>query len=681
MELFKLVGSIAVDNASANKSIDDTTKKTSNLGNKLGSGIKTAAKWGAKIATAGVAAGTIAAGGVMKLSNSSASAADRIDKMSQKIGISRKSYQELDFACSQSGTSVDSLKMGIKTLTSVMDTTAAGTSKSKTALEQLGVAATDSSGKLRGQEEVMWECFSKLQSLGNQTEKARLATELFGKSGSELMPMLNGASGSIEEMRKKANELGLVMSDKAVDSGVKFTDSMDQAKRSIQALANKAGSALLPSLNNIVQGFIGLVTGQKKSTSQIEKGFNDLIAKITSNIPKVLQVITPLASALFNEAPKLIESLLSGILSALPQLVSRFAEMLMKLIETIVLMLPQFIEAGVKAIVSLAQGLSQQLPTLIPLLINGLLDAVMSLLNNMDALVDAGIQMIQSMTTGITNALPQLIDRLPDILLKMVDVILENTPKMIVAGYKVVIQLIVGIVKALPQLWSKIPYIFSELGKKILSFGGKVASWFGRIFSGAWNKIKSVFSPFGDFFSGLWEKIKSIFGKVGGFFKNVFSGAVSAVKNVFGGIVEVVKKPINVIIGGLNTFIGGLNKIKIPDWVPSVGGKGINIPTIPELEKGGVLERGQVGLLEGNGSEAVVPLEKNTGWLDQISFRLANLIGNNSNDETNQKLGAIITLLQEIVGTDRIEEIRKALEGTDISWNKREIGRVVKSLA
>jgi hypothetical protein len=73
------------------------------------------------------------------------------------------------------------------------------------------------------------------------------------------------------------------------------------------------------------------------------------------------------------------------------------------------------------------------------------------------------------------------------------------------------------------------------------------------------------------------------------------------------------------IISAINTFLGGLNKIKIPDWVPGVGGKGINIPLIPTLAKGGVLKKGQTGFLEGDGAEAVVPLEKNTGWVSKVA--------------------------------------------------------------
>lgn len=163
MELFKLFGKIAVENSEANESIDETSEKADSFGNKLKSGVGTVAKWG----TAVVGAATTAVGGMVKFAESSASTADNIDKMSQKIGISRGAYQELDFICSQSGTSVDSLQMGVKSLTSAMDGAASGTTSNIEQFKKLGISVTDANGNLRSQEDVMWETLSVLQGMKN----------------------------------------------------------------------------------------------------------------------------------------------------------------------------------------------------------------------------------------------------------------------------------------------------------------------------------------------------------------------------------------------------------------------------------------------------------------------------------------------------------------------------------
>lgn len=242
VEIFKLVGSIFVDNEKANESISKTDQKAEGLSGKFLKGVGTAAKWGAGIVAAAGAGATALYG----MATKSAEATDRIDKMSQKVGLSRQAFQEMDFACSQSGMSVESLQGGMKTLTAQIDKGADGFSK-------LGVSLKNADGSLRSQEDVMFDTMSALQGMENQTEKARLASELFGKSGTELMPMLNGAAGSIDEMRKKAHELGLVMGDDAIDSGVAFTDMVDQIKRSFGAVTTQVGVEVMPILMELGQ--------------------------------------------------------------------------------------------------------------------------------------------------------------------------------------------------------------------------------------------------------------------------------------------------------------------------------------------------------------------------------------------------------------------------------------------
>lgn len=98
-----------------------------------------------------------------------------------------------------------------------------------------------------------------------------------------------------------------------------------------------------------------------------------------------------------------------------------------------------------------------------------------------------------------------------------------------------------------------------------------------KLISNLWNSfLKPVLVGITDFLTGVFS----------GNFTKAFSGIVSTVKGIFGGLVSAVKTPLNLVIGVVNSFIKGLNKLKIPDWIPGIGGKGINIPSIPMLAKG-----------------------------------------------------------------------------------------------
>lgn len=162
-------------------------------------------------------------------------------------------------------------------------------------------------------------------------------------------------------------------------------------------------------------------------------------------------------------------------------------------------------------------------------------------------------------------------------------------------------------------------------------------------------KWRFVFTAIGsvvsDVFKGIkhvWENVlKPILNGIISFVNGVFSGnwrkawqgIVDIFSGVFNGIVAIAKAPINAIITGINAFIRGLNKIKIPDWVPGVGGKGINIPTIPHLAKGGTIFGsgvaivGEAGpeLLQKSGSTVkVTPLsaqERNEGFSGVLNSR------------------------------------------------------------
>lgn len=164
-------------------------------------------------------------------------------------------------------------------------------------------------------------------------------------------------------------------------------------------------------------------------------------------------------------------------------------------------------------------------------------------------------------------------------------------------------------------VWEGAVEFFTGLWSGIKNAFKSVKDFFGDLFGDAWDRIKDNWEDVTAFFEGIWDGIKNIFGGVKDFFVDVFEGAKDAIKTIWDTMADIIKAPINVLIDGLNLFIKGLNKIQIPDWVPGVGGYGLNIPKIPKLYRGGVLEKGQVGLLEGDGTEAVVPLENNRRWI------------------------------------------------------------------
>lgn len=158
------------------------------------------------------------------------------------------------------------------------------------------------------------------------------------------------------------------------------------------------------------------------------------------------------------------------------------------------------------------------------------------------------------------------------------------------------------------DMWDKVKTGASDAWNGITSVFGVVADWFKEKFSAAWQAVKDVFSTGGKIFDGIKD------------------GIVSAFTTVVNAIIRGINKIIAIPFDAINSMLNKIRNISILDIQPFAGlwsENPLSIPQIPELAKGGVLKRGQVGLLEGNGAEAIVPLEKNTQWIKRVAGELS----------------------------------------------------------
>lgn len=187
---------------------------------------------------------------------------------------------------------------------------------------------------------------------------------------------------------------------------------------------------------------------------------------------------------------------------------------------------------------------------------------------------------------------------------------------------------------------------FVDAYKKITGTFSNIGGWFRGKFSSAWTSIKSAFSNWGSFFGGLWTKIKDKFSSIGSSLGKAMGDSVKSGMNKVIGSIE---SSINKGIGLINDAIALADKI-----VPGDLGRLAKI-TLPRLARGGVLEQGQVGILEGSGAEAVVPLEHNRAWLSRVAEDLNELQGgrckNRNDHETDRLLRQVVALLEQLAHT------------------------------
>ena len=140
----------------------------------------------------------------------------------------------------------------------------------------------------------------------------------------------------------------------------------------------------------------------------------------------------------------------------------------------------------------------------------------------------------------------------------------------------------------------------------------------------AWEGVKAVFSPIADWFREkfrtAWEAVKKVFSVGGAIFQGIQNGIVNAFKTVVNAIIRGINRVVAVPFNAINNTLERLRNVSIGGVRPFAGVvTRFNVPQIPTLARGGVLARGQVGLLEGDGAEAVVPLDQNKKWISAVA--------------------------------------------------------------
>lgn len=647
-----------------------------------------------------------------------AAAGDEIQKNSQKVGLSYEAYQKWDYAMKIAGTEMSSMNTGLKTLTNKFDDALNGSKGATEQFNRLGLSLSDIKGLSR--EELFGTVIQQLQGIADETTKAALANDFFGKAGQDLIPLLNQSAEATQELLEQAEQYGLVLSDDAVNASADFQDSLTLLQSSLMATKNNIVSQFLPAATDLMKGFAGIVAGVDGAEDQLKSGASAFVQQITKALPQVVTVVENVAGAIIEVLPQLTSELLPKLLGMVPTLISAISSILPQLIQSVTQAIVQAAPQILASVLSMATSVISQLGTIIPMIVTELvsmlpqisqaiLDAAPALMTALFSLVESLYSMlptvmplivsfvIQLIQQAMLDALPLVIEQLSAMLPMIIDTLIsffgDNIDLILDAAFQAFMAIVRAIPKILTSLgnalksilaalknifiepakkyffgmWENIKKIFSGVGtwfktkwtdawdsikeafgkigewfgekwQDVKDIFGKVGDWFGEKFGEAWTNIKEKFSKFGEFFSDLWDSVKTKFSELGTKIGDSISGAVKA------GINGIIWSIENIINSGINLINGA---IKLINLIPSVNIGSLNRLSLPRLEQGGVLRKGQIGLLEGSGAEAVVPLDKNKKWISAVAGEmLSQLRGtgtvNNVKTDNNYSFTQII---------------------------------------
>ena len=229
------------------------------LGISLPPGLQTAVDKLDGFSASGAAAVTVVGGLVGALASSTmdmSKTADDLLTLSTQTGLTTDQLQEFEYASELGDVSTDTLQGSLVKLTNNMQTAATGTGSAAEAFKTLKVKVADSQGHLKNNYDVFLQTIDALGKMKNETERDALAMDIFGKSATDLNPLIEAGSGKLKELAEQAHEVGYVVDNETLQSFGELDDAMQKLDKQGDAVKRSFAEALLP----IITAFVDVIT-------------------------------------------------------------------------------------------------------------------------------------------------------------------------------------------------------------------------------------------------------------------------------------------------------------------------------------------------------------------------------------------------------------------------------------
>lgn len=187
---------------------------------------------------------------------SSIDAQDALNDMSERVGIAVEELSKLKYAAQLSDLDIGTLQQGLGKLSKAMVDASNGTGQARNAFSAMGVSVKNTDGSLKSNYELLNELADGFASYEDGAKKSALAIEIFGKSGAELIPLLNQGSQGLKEMGNELALLGGVVTTEAAKNAGLFNDNLDR----LAVVGGSAGKAIanqiIPYINQLATEFM-----------------------------------------------------------------------------------------------------------------------------------------------------------------------------------------------------------------------------------------------------------------------------------------------------------------------------------------------------------------------------------------------------------------------------------------
>ncbi|WP_200415936.1 phage tail protein [Virgibacillus salexigens] len=519
LELFKIFGTLEMKGADkANQELDGVDKKAKGLGSKMGNAAKKIGKAGAVVGGAMAGIGTAAFAMTEKVTG----AFDDISKGAQRLGVSTDFYQEMDFWASQNGLSHERMEKAIGRFNQRLGQATNGNERYSTALQDLGVNLDDVKNGSLSTEDAFAQSIQTLSEMESQQDQVNLATELFGtRMARDMLPALQNGALSIEDARKKAQELGIVIGEDSLSAGVKFQDTWDQMKRSLTTFGQQVFSQLIPVFQTMldwiianmptIQGIFSTVFGVVQTVfgtlvSWIQTTVTWLQAFFTTNQETVTGIWTAI-----QEYFTLIKDFWMGIWNEIKAFWTENGQAILNNAMTVFNSIWETVKVAFDFIKTIIQ---QVLSYVVPF--------IQTQLARIQQFWDQnGQQIMQAVQNAFT-----IIQNIIQTVMPIVQNIISNAWNIIQSVFNAAVGIIMGIIKTLASLLTG---DFEGIKEGLTQIWESLWDGIKGIVGGAWDLLSGAFS-------NLWDSVKGWFGdlkdKAKDWGKNFIDGFISGIKDM-----------------------------------------------------------------------------------------------------------------------------------------------------
>ena len=386
----------------------------------------------------------------------------------------------------------------------------------------------------------------------------------------------------------------------------------------------------------ILSGIIGLITvaiqGIQQGFAKVGDVISSVLSKIdTSGITELTNQVSEVLAPAFDEVRKAIDEMKVALEPIAKEILGKIGSAIQNVVnqaQKILSVVGPPILAIIKKIIQTVIGMIPVITSILQI-VGSVVSGIISFITMVVTYVGTAIATILGIIMPIVQIVATIVANIWSVILTVSQNIWSKVSEVVTAIIGFVNNLFKTVSDVVGKIWSKIQDSMNKVRDKVQGVIDNINKYFNNIkstvsdvFNGIWAKVQGVMDNVGNKISNVLQGIQNSWSGLKGFVSGVFGGIEGAVSSLVGSV----KGMVNGVIGGINGAIGIINKIP-----------GVHIGRIPRLERGGVLKRGQIGLLEGNGAEAVVPLERNKAWIRAVAKDMAQImpsVTTNNNGQT-----------------------------------------------